>query len=101
MFLNIIKTGNVATLAVQTPTTVDIKAGVTLQIGRAAPRHIDYASCEPALCTATVQMDDAFAQEMASAPSALAVWTGLGIGEIRVEYALQEARNTIAFLATR
>lgn len=101
LMMNIVKTGGTATLVVQTPTTVDLTPGVNLQIGNGAPRHLNYVSCEPALCTAAIPMDDALAQEVAAAPKAVATWVGLGVGEVRVEYALQEARNTIAFLGTR
>ncbi len=101
LVMGIAKTGGSATLIVQTPTTVDLTPGVNLQIGNGAPRHLTYVSCEPALCTAALPMDDALAQEVAAAPKAVATWVGLGVGEVRVEYALQEARNTIAFLGTR
>jgi invasion protein IalB len=101
LMMNIAKTGGAATLIVQTPTTVDLTPGVNLQIGNGAPRHLTYVSCEPALCTAAIPLDDALAQELAAAPKAVATWVGLGVGEVRVEYALQEARNTIAFLGTR
>lgn len=101
LMMGIAKTGGSATLLVKTPTTVDLTPGVNLQVGNGAPRHLNYVSCEPALCTAALPMDDALAQEIASAPKAVVTWVGLGVGEVRVEYALQEARNTIAFLGTR
>jgi invasion protein IalB len=101
LFVSVVKTGNTATFVVQTPTGIDLKSGATVQIGKAAPRHLTYESCEPALCTATVQLDDALLQELASAPSATASWVGLGVGEVKVEYALQEARNTLAYLGSK
>ena len=101
LFVSVIKTGNSATFVVQTPTGIDLKAGTTVQIGKAAPRRLAYESCEPALCTATVPMDDALLQELANAPTATASWIGLGVGEVKVEYALQEARNTLAYLGTK
>lgn len=101
LFQSVIKTGGSATFVLQTPTGVDLKSGVTVQIGKNAPRHLTYESCEPSLCTATVPMDDAFVQELASAPNATATWVGIGVGDVRVEYALQEARNTLAYLVSR
>ncbi|GJE39099.1 invasion associated locus B family protein [Methylobacterium persicinum] len=101
IFLSVIKSSNSISLAIQTPTSVELKSGVNLQFGQANTRRIDYSSCEAALCTAMVQMDDTLANEFASFPTASAAWTGLGIGEVRVEFALQEARNMMAFLATR
>lgn len=101
LLITVNKTGNSSILILQTPTGIDLKAGVNLQIGKSSPHHLDYASCEPALCTAIVPLNDILANELGSFPTASASWTGLGVGEVRVEFALQEARNMLAFLGTR
>lgn len=101
LFISIIKTGGQATLAVQTPTGIDLRPGVTMQIAKAAPRHLNYESCEPNLCTALVPVDEALMQELGSSPSAVVSYVGLGVGAVRVEYALQDARTAIAFLGTK
>ena len=101
LIVSVVKTGGSATFVLQTPTGIELKTGASVQIGKAAARRLVYDSCEPALCTASVQMDDPFVQELASAPSAVASWVGIGIGEVRVEFALQEVRNTLAYLVSR
>lgn len=101
VFMNIVKADGKSTLVIQTPTGIDLAPGVMLKIGDAAPRHLNYVSCEPALCSAAVPMDEALTREVAESPIASASWVGLGIGEVRVEYPLQESRNTISYLASR
>lgn len=101
VFMNIVKAEGKSTLVIQTPTGIDLAPGVMLKIGDAAPRHLNYVSCEPALCSAAVPMDEALTREVAESPKASASWVGLGVGEVRVEYPLQESRNTIAYLASR
>lgn len=101
LFMSVIKTGPSATFVLQTPTGVDLRAGVRVQIGKGSVRQLTFESCEPSLCTATIPMDDAFMQELASNPTATATWIGIGVGEVRVDYALQEARNTLAYLVSK
>lgn len=101
VFMNIVKAEGKSTLVIQTPTGIDLAPGVMLKIGDAAPRHLNYVSCEPALCSAALPMDEALTREVADSSKASASWVGLGVGEVRVEYPLQESRNTIAYLASR
>ncbi|MFC6790130.1 invasion associated locus B family protein [Methylobacterium komagatae] len=101
VFMNIVKADGKSTLVIQTPTGIDLAPGVMLKIGDAAPRHLNYVSCEPALCSAALPMDEALTREVADSSKASASWVGLGVGEVRVEYPLQESRNTIAYLASR
>ena len=101
LFFNVIKTGPKVVLALQTPTGIDLRAGTVLQFGKAPPRTLYYESCEPALCTATVQIDDGLLQELAGASAATSTWMGLGVGEVRVEYPLQEVRNALTLLLSK
>ena len=57
-------------LAIQSPSGVLLPPGIELTLGAAEVRHIAYASCLPARCTAAVPMDEAFIREMSAAAEA-------------------------------
>lgn len=101
LLVSIVKSEGSSVLVLQTPTSVDLKPGVELEVGKSAVRHLDYVSCEPALCSAAMPLDDGLVRDLSDTPSAVAKWTGLGVGEVRVEYQLQEFRNALAFLTAR
>ena len=50
----------VLTTVLQTPTGVQIPAGVELKLGQSLPRKLPYVNCDQQRCEATIAMDAAF-----------------------------------------
>lgn len=96
--MGITKHDNILEFFTQTPTSVELKPGVDIQYEGRAPRHFDYGSCEPALCTVKSPLDDALTEEIAATPTVSVAWTGLGVGPVKVVFGTAGAREAIDFL---
>jgi invasion protein IalB len=101
LFLGVIKNGADQRFVLQTPTTTELKPGVKIDFGKGNTRQFQFASCEPALCTADAPLDGALAEDLRTAGTATVYWTSIGVGEVKVTFGLEGAREAIQFLATR
>ena len=88
-------------MALQVPTSTVVKPGVQLAIGKRAPRQFEIISCEPALCSAEGPLDASGLEELKSSKSATVNWSTIGLGEAKVEFALDGIAPAIALLEKR
>lgn len=98
VIMGLIKRNGVLTFFAQTPTTVELKPGVDIQFEGKAPRHFDYSSCEPALCTVMVPLDDVVLSELVTAPNVTMLWTSLEAGQVKVVFSPSGAREAFEYL---
>jgi invasion protein IalB len=98
VIMGITKNKGVMSFFAQTPTAVELKSGVDIQFEGRAPRHFDYSSCEPALCTTILPLDDALLNELVTAPNVTMVWTSLEAGQVKVVFSPAGAREAFEYL---
>lgn len=98
VIMGLIKRNGTMTFFAQTPTAVELKSGVDVQFEGKAPRHFDYGSCEPALCTVLVPLDDALLNELVAAPSVTMLWNSLEAGQVKVVFSPAGAREAFEYL---
>ncbi|MFD2248755.1 invasion protein IalB [Pseudochelatococcus lubricantis] len=68
-------TSDKLTAVIQTPTGVQIGAGVALKVGKAAERKLAYAACSPRQCDATTSADAGFLKDVTASDEATATIT--------------------------
>lgn len=98
VIMGLIKRNGGLTFFAQTPTAVELKSGVDIQFEGKAPRHFDYSSCEPALCTVMVPLDDALLGEVVTAPNVTMLWNSLEAGQVKVVFSPAGAREAFEYL---
>lgn len=98
VIMGVTKHDNALEFFTQTPTTVELKPGIDIQYEGRGPRHFDYGSCEPALCTVKVPLDDALYEEIVATPKATVSWTGLSVGQVKVLFGTEGAKEAIDYL---
>lgn len=98
VIMGLIKRNGGLTFFAQTPTAVELKSGVDIQFEGRAPRHFDYSSCEPALCTVMVPLDDALLGEVVTAPNVTMLWNSLEAGQVKVVFSPAGAREAFEYL---
>lgn len=98
VIMGVTKHDNALEFFAQTPTTVELKPGVEIQYEGRQPRHFDFGSCEPALCTVKAPLDDALYEEIAATPKATVSWTALAVGSVKVVFGTEGAKEAIDYL---
>ena len=98
VIMGVTKRGDAFTFFTHTPTAVDIKSGVEIQFEGRAPRHFDFGSCEPALCTVSAPLDNPLLDELLNVPQVSVTWTSLSVGQAKVAFATTGARPALEFL---
>ena len=98
VIMGLIKRNGTFSFFAQTPTAVELKSGVDIQFEGKAPRHYDYSSCEPALCTVMVPLDDALLGDVTGVPNVTMLWTSLEAGQVKVVFSPAGAREAFEYL---
>lgn len=96
--MGVTKRAGQLTFFTHTPTGVSIKPGVDIQFEGKAPRHFEYTSCEPPLCTISSPVDDAILEEIVTTPNAAVLWTSLAVGPFKVSFPTANAKEALDFL---
>lgn len=84
--------------AIVTPTGVILASGIQLKLGNGGVRKVSYATCEPARCTASVAMDDAFIKEAGVAASAEATIQAVDGRNIKFSFPMKGLDKAVAAL---
>jgi len=81
------------------PTSTMVQDGVTVRFEPAGEIKLPILSCYPAACLASVLYDQANAALMASATKAEVTWTNAASGRVKVEFAVNGAKQALAALS--
>ena len=84
----------------QTPTGVLIRPGVELQLEKVAPRRIEFESCEPGRCTASLVMDNAFMKDAGVAANASIGLQSANGQSVQISFTLKGFDKALAQLRT-
>lgn len=98
VIMGLIKRNGTFSFFAQTPTAIELKSGVDIQFEGRATRHYDYNSCEPALCTVMVPLDDALLGDVTGVPNVTMLWTSLEAGQVKVVFSPAGAREAFEYL---
>ena len=85
---------------IQAPTGVLIRPGLELQLEKAAPRRIEFESCEPGRCTATLVMDNAFMKDAGTAANASVGLQSADGKSVQIGFAMKGFDKALAQLRT-
>lgn len=80
------------------PTGVAIRQGIDLKVGAGAVRKLDYATCEPAFCTASSAMDATHMKELAAAETVQFVVYGSNGQNLKLDLPLKGTDKALAAL---
>ncbi|MDR3372492.1 MAG: invasion associated locus B family protein [Ancalomicrobiaceae bacterium] len=89
--------GQLETL-LRVPTGVAIRQAIDLKIGAGAVRKLEYATCEPAFCTATSQLDAAQLKELVAAETIQFVVYGSNGQNLKLDLPIKGADKAFAAL---
>jgi invasion protein IalB len=85
---------------IQAPTGVLIRPGLELHLEKATPRKLEFESCEPSRCTATLVMDNAFMKDAATAANASVGLQSADGKSVQISFAMKGFDKALAQLRT-